>query len=137
MTTDLVADSDARLTRSSERPASSVALAGFAALAVAMGIGRFAFTPMLPMMQADAGLSVAQGGWLASANYLGYLAGALWAGAMPVRAALAIRVGLVTIAAATLAMSLDSGFGGWMVLRALAGMASAWVLIYTSAWCLE
>ena len=114
-----------------------LALAGLAALAVAMGIGRFAFTPMLPMMQADAGLSVAQGGWLASANYVGYLAGALWAAAMPVRAALAIRVGLATIAAATLAMSLDSGFGGWMVLRALAGMASAWVLIYTSAWCLE
>ena len=56
-----------------------VAFAGLAALAVAMGIGRFAFTPMLPMMQDDAGVSLAQGGYLASANYLGYLAGALWA----------------------------------------------------------
>ena len=64
-----------------------LALAGLAALAVAMGIGRFAFTPLLPMMQQDAGLSVADGGWLASANYLGYLAGALWAGAMRVNAA--------------------------------------------------
>lgn len=41
-----------------------------------MGIGRFAFTPILPMMQAE-GLSLAAGGWLASANYAGYLAGAL------------------------------------------------------------
>ncbi len=48
-----------------------LALAGLAALAVAMGIGRFAFTPLLPMMQQDAGLSVAAGGWLASANYAG------------------------------------------------------------------
>src|SRR5436189_132407 len=54
-----------------------VAFAGLAALAVAMGIGRFAFTPLLPMMQDDAGVSLAQGGYLASANYLGYLAGAL------------------------------------------------------------
>ena len=52
-------------------------LAGLLALAVAMGIGRFAFTPVLPMMQADLGLSLAQGSWLASANYLGYLLGAL------------------------------------------------------------
>jgi fructose-specific phosphotransferase system IIC component len=44
-------------------------------LAVAMAIGRFAFTPLLPMMQADSGLSLAAGAALASANYLGYLAG--------------------------------------------------------------
>jgi hypothetical protein len=52
------------------------ALVGLAALAIGMGIGRFAFTPILPMMQAE-GLSLAAGGWLASANYAGYLAGAL------------------------------------------------------------
>ncbi|HEX7045817.1 MAG TPA: YbfB/YjiJ family MFS transporter, partial [Burkholderiales bacterium] len=51
---------------------STVAAVGLVALAIAMGIGRFAFTPILPMMQEDAGLSVAAGGWLASANYLGY-----------------------------------------------------------------
>jgi len=53
------------------------AWAGLAALAVAMGIGRFAFTPILPMMQDDFALTIAQAGWLASANYTGYLAGAL------------------------------------------------------------
>ena len=73
-------DTQARL----QKP-EAIALAGLAALAVAMGIGRFAFTPLLPMMQADAGLTLAQGGWLASANYAGYLAGALWAAAQPVR----------------------------------------------------
>src|SRR5262249_60180010 len=59
------------------RRALAVALAGLIALAVAIGIGRFAFTPILPMMQEDAGVSMALGGWLASANYVGYLAGAL------------------------------------------------------------
>ena len=40
-------------------------------LAAAMGIGRFAFTPLMPLMQAHSGLSLAQGGWLAAANYAG------------------------------------------------------------------
>ena len=114
-----------------------VALAGLAALAVAMGIGRFAFTPILPMMQQDLGLSIAAGGWLASANYVGYLAGALWVGATRVDAARAIRAGLIAIGLATLAMGLTAEFAAWAVLRAIAGVASAWVLIHTASWCLE
>lgn len=107
------------------------------ALAVAMGIGRFAFTPLLPMMQNDAGVTVADGGWLASANYLGYLLGALSSMVMRVRAATAIRGGLITIGLVTAGMGLEDDFAGWVVLRALAGVASAWVLIFASSWCLE
>jgi len=114
-----------------------VALAGLAALAVAMGIGRFAFTPILPMMREDAGLSVAAGAWLASANYLGYLIGALSAIALPLRPATAIRIGLLAIGVSTLAMGLEHDFLAWTLLRALAGIASAWVLVFVSAWALE
>jgi len=119
------------------RSPAAVAAAGLVALAVAMGVGRFAFTPILPMMQEDAGLSVAAGGWLASANYAGYLVGALSAIGLRMRAATAIRGGLVAIALATLGMGLDHRFAVWVVLRAAAGLASAWVLIFVSAWCLQ
>ena len=55
----------------------ATALAGMAALASAMGIGRFAFTPLLPMMLHDGVVDIATGSWLATANYFGYLAGAI------------------------------------------------------------
>ena len=112
------------------------ALAGLSALAVAMGIGRFAFTPVMPMMMQDAGLSIASGGLLASANYLGYLLGALSAMVVRIRPEHAIRGGLLAVAVLTLAMGMQLPFAVWLVLRLLAGMASAWVLISVSAWCM-
>jgi MFS family permease len=115
----------------------ATALAGFVAVAVAMGIGRFAFTPILPMMQDDSGVSVAAGGWLASANYLGYFLGALAAVGMRASPAVTIRWGLITIGVATLAMGLQDNFAVWLILRTLAGAANAWVAISVFSWCLE
>lgn len=122
---------------SQANPAAGVAAVGLVALAVAMGIGRFAFTPVLPMMQEDAALSIAQGGWLASANYVGYFLGALWATAQPVRGEVAIRGSLLAIGLTTLGMGLTGHFAAWLLLRTAAGVASAWALIHVSAWCLE
>ena len=98
----------------------SVALGGLAALAVSQGIGRFAMTPILPMMQAE-GLSLAQGSWLAAANYLGYLAGALSTIWLTMRPATAIRGALLAIGLSTLAMGLSESFSARLALRALAG----------------
>jgi predicted MFS family arabinose efflux permease len=122
----------------SARPSSPlvIALAGLTALGLALGIGRFAFTPILPMMRQDGVVSVGQGGWLASANYFGYLLGALSAVTLRVRATTAIRVGLVVIALGTVSMGLARSFAAWLVLRALAGVGSAWVLVFGSAWAL-
>ena len=102
---------------------------------LAQGIGRFAFTPILPMMQEDAGVSLAEGGWLAAANYLGYLIGAVWAMLQRARASFVIRAALAITAAATLAMAFTAGLTPWLVLRFAAGVASAWVLIHMSSWC--
>ena len=113
-----------------------LALAGLAALAVSQGIGRFAMTPILPMMQ-EQGLSLSEGGWLAAANYLGYLLGALSTIWLRLDPSLAIRAALAAIGVLTLAMGLIDGFAAWIVLRAVAGVASAWVLIFVSAWALE
>ena len=70
--------SSCRVEHPSERPSAvAIAVAGCVALAVAMGIGRFAFTPILPMMLHDGVVDLHAASWLASANYLGYLIGAL------------------------------------------------------------
>ena len=103
---------------------------------MSQGIGRFAMTPILPMMQEE-GLSLSAGGWLAAANYFGYLAGALSTLWLRLAPSAAIRAALLAIGLSTLAMGLVNGFAFWLALRALAGVASAWVLVLVSAWTLE
>ena len=114
-----------------------LALAGLAALAVAMGVGRFAFTPLLPLMQADAGLTLTEGSWLAFANYLGYLVGALATVWMRLPPHVMVRTGLVATGLLTLAVGVLHGFTLWWLLRFAGGVASAWVLVYASAMTLE
>lgn len=117
-------------------PVHALVWAGFIALAVAMGIGRFAFTPLLPMMQEDLGMGLSQGGWLASANYLGYFAGALTAAFIPWSAGTLLRVGLLLVAATTALMGWTSVWSTWIAWRSIAGVASAWVLVATASLCL-
>jgi hypothetical protein len=124
----------------------ALAAAGAVALAVAMGIGRFAFTPLLPMMLADGVLDLPAASWLASANYLGYLVGALlctlqpwlWArlgGLPPVESTRLVRGGLLATVLLTAAMALPWP-ALWPALRGAAGVASAVVFVHTSGWCL-
>jgi MFS family permease len=121
----------------SQASALRIALAGMAALAVAMGIGRFAFTPILPMMQDDAGLSVVSGGYLASANYLGYLLGSLIATRLHVRDEVAVLGSMLLIAAVTLTMGFVDHYPSWLLLRLVAGIANAWIAIFAFSWCLD
>jgi MFS family permease len=113
-----------------------VALIALLGLAAAMGIGRFAFTPLLPLMQAREGLTLTQGGWLAGANYLGYLIGALACAARPPPPARATRWGLIGVAVFTLAAAWVDDFTGRALLRFGAGVSSALVLMGVSSWAL-
>jgi hypothetical protein len=119
-----------------------VALAGLLALAVAMGIGRFAFTPLLPMMLHDGVVDLPTASWLATANYLGYWLGAVacalqpWAwrrlgiAAPPVHT-VAVKIGLVATVVLTFGMA--SAFAAlWPLWRFAAGVASALVFVFVS-----
>jgi hypothetical protein len=110
---------------------------GIVALAVAMGIGRFAFTPLLPLMLRDGTLTAAAGAEWAAANYGGYLAGALTASRVFRDPCLGLRIGMAGVALSTLAVAWidDAGLLG-AVLRAAAGVFSAWTLVYASSWYL-
>src|SRR5690242_14758641 len=107
------------------------------ALAVAMGIGRFAFTPLLPLMVRDGSLPQSAGAWLAVSNYAGYLVGALTASRLNFSLAALMRVSLIGIAASTAATGAVDTLAAWMVLRGIAGALSAWALVATSAWALQ
>jgi predicted MFS family arabinose efflux permease len=114
-------------------------LGGILALAAAMGIGRFAYTPLLPAMQQAAGLDPTQAGLLAAANYAGYLAGALLAAfAVPVSGRIRILlVSAVSVAATTALMATTTDLGAWGVIRFVAGLASAGVLVVASGLVLD
>ncbi len=111
-------------------------LAGALTLAVAMGIGRFAFTPLLPLMMRDGQLDAAGGAELAAANYLGYLVGALTAGRLAGQPLRLVRWCLPAIAVLTAAAGLVHSPLSWAVLRFGAGVGSAWALVGISVWSL-
>jgi predicted MFS family arabinose efflux permease len=117
----------------------NLALGGLISLAVAMGIGRFVYTPILPLMTESLGLTKAEAGVIASANFAGYLAGALLAATPWVRgsrrswlvAALVVS-GLTTAMTATV-----SSVVFLSLVRFVGGVASAFVLVFASSVILE
>jgi MFS family permease len=118
------------------------ALACMVTLAVTLGIGRFAFTPLLPLMlhggmPGQPQLDIQQGGWLASFNYAGYFIGAVSCAALRVEPARMVRVGLVATVLLTLAMGVTSQFWVWAAVRFIAGAVSAWTFVFASQWGLR
>ena len=114
------------------------ALAGLAALALGMGIGRFAYTPLLPALIEEAGLGLRAAGYIASANFAGYLIGALAASRIPAhrrRTAYASAIGLSVLTTFSLAVLVSP----WLLAlaRALSGVASAFVMVQGSAIVLD
>ena len=116
-----------------------LACAGLISLAVGMGFGRFVYTPILPVMAAALHLTKAETGWIASANFAGYLAGALLAAAPGFKGS-ARRWMLLALFASgltTLAMAAASTSIAFAAIRFLGGVASAFVLVFASTAVLE
>lgn len=114
-----------------------IAFIGLAGLAVGVGIGRFAFTPLLPMMQADGLITISDGGLLATVHFIGYLIGALTAAWVPVSPRMLLPASLVAIGLATMAMGFSEQLEIWLMLRWFAGVVSAWVLVLVGTYCIK
>ncbi len=108
-------------------------------MAVGIGIGRFVYTPILPPMLAALGLSKETAGLIASANFAGYLVGALGAArtALPGSRRGWLLGALVVSAASTGAMGFSESVATFMALRFVGGVASALALILSSALVLD
>lgn len=109
--------------------------AGISSLIVTLGIGRFAYTPLLPVMLAETSMTYAEGAWLTSVIYLGYLGGAM--GASLAKSLIfkerLYRAGLIGAVISTAGMGLTENVWIWAFWRFWAGMSGAAGLILASA----
>ncbi|TWA68922.1 putative MFS family arabinose efflux permease [Azospirillum brasilense] len=114
-------------------------IGGVLVLVVSMGVGRFAFTPILPAMQAATGLGTDAAGLLASLNYLGYFLGALGVGLVPQGAArtAVFRTALIASVTSTAGMGFTDDLAAWAALRFVSGLASAGLFILGIAMTLD
>lgn len=114
-------------------------IGGILSLIIAMGIGRFAYTPILPLMQKDLSFSNTVAGYIASSNYAGYLLGAILAGAVPLKKyrVIILKISLIISILTTAIMGLTYSHFLWYVLRFLSGVSSAYVLVLASGIVLD
>ena len=104
-----------------------VLAAGVISLVVLLGIARFAYTPLIPVMISASVMSDISAGWLATLNYAGYLCGAVLAatiGDLMLKDKL-YRAGLITAIITTLAMAFTDNVYLWAFLRFMSGLSSA------------
>lgn len=116
-----------RITAAGQRSPLRVLVGGIMGMMLAMGISRFAFTPILPLMQRDLGMSHSLAGALASLNFVGYLAGALICAIWPrlLRSTAVNLTALISSIGTTFLMAYTTSPAFWGALRLWAGLASA------------
>lgn len=100
---------------------------GICGLVLTIGLARFAYTPLLPSLQAQTGLTDAAAGGLAAINYAGYMTGALaaaWIDDVRWRHRLysgGLWMALVTVAL----MALSTWMPVWALARYVGGLCGA------------
>ncbi|HMN71674.1 MAG TPA: YbfB/YjiJ family MFS transporter [Rhodoblastus sp.] len=116
-----------------------IAIGGMLAMASAFGIGRFVYTPILPVMIADGALTPASAGIVAAANFLGYLVGALMGASaiMQRRPRLFFLVGLLSGALSLAGMAIPPSVAVFSIMRFVGGFGSAFVIVCLSSMALE
>lgn len=112
----------------------AILLAGILAIIVGVGVARFAFTSLLPFMLEDF-LTLTYAGVLASFNFVGYLAGAVFSIFMKdINTKVKyFRIGMVLSIITTLILATTTNEILWLVSRVIAGFGSAMVLIVGGA----
>ncbi|MFT4096807.1 MAG: YbfB/YjiJ family MFS transporter [Rhodoblastus sp.] len=116
-----------------------IAIGGMLAMASAFGIGRFVYTPILPVMIADAALTPASAGIVAAANFLGYLVGALMGASavMQRNPRLFFLAGLLAGALSLAGMAVPPSVAVFSIMRFVGGLGSAFVIVCLSSMALE
>lgn len=114
-----------------------IALSGFIVLIVAMGIGRFAFTPQVPLMIAEHQFSLTGAGLVAALNYLGYLCGAYDAMRASRHVERRLWLGVWGAVALTLLSAVVEGEWWHGAVRFAIGWASGWSMVLVAAWTNE
>ncbi len=114
------------------RYARATVVRGAAGLAAAMGVGRFVYTPLLPLMQEQTGVSHSDTALVATANYLGYFLGAIALAVYPsgTRSRPLFHASIVALIASELVMITGTDVRLWLTTRVVAGIASAAVFVY-------
>ena len=114
-------------------------IGGIFSLMIAMGIGRFAYTPILPLMQNALSFTNAEAGYLASSNYAGYFVGAILAGVLPLKKykTLYLRLSLMVSILTTCIMGLSHFYILMLIVRFISGVASAFIFVLASSIVLD
>ncbi|WP_236841333.1 YbfB/YjiJ family MFS transporter [Brevibacillus formosus] len=114
-------------------------ISGFVMLIIAMGISRFSYTSILPLMESQAHLSVSEAGYLAASNNLGYLIAAFGAGFITwgAKRAYHLRIQLALCIGSTGLMGITTSFLWWMILRFLSGISSGLIFVLSSSLILD
>src|SRR5690606_36594270 len=110
-----------------------VLFGGILFMIIAMGISRFAFTPILPFMRIDEGLCFEQGGFLASSNYVGYFVGALGAGFIYRNKKNFLLLNVLPNVISIVIMGITHSYILWIILRFSAGVTGGFIFVLTSS----
>ncbi len=112
----------------------AILLAGIIALIIGVGVARFVFTSLLPPMLENY-LTISFAGVLASINYIGYLAGSIFAVFIKdINTKVKFfRLGMFLAVFTTLILGITTSDTVWIISRVLAGFGAAMALVVGSA----